>query len=235
MMMIRLPSILFLAVVLSACGGGSGIGPEEIAKQEKKLRDRLPIDWTKYNSGDYQVAIDDFVKTLEQADIFEGSEAIINEIKSEAHNGIGWAFFRLQDLESASSSFQQATTLNRSNADAWVGYAGVTLARGRYNDVVQFALQALSIDPDYGSSTRRDKTDRPLGHDNFDTRHVRLLLAEAYFQLGRYSAIDRPDPANAAAQIRLARGLFTFRDPGQLLQAISEFSLELYQERNSGF
>ena len=64
---------------------------------------------------------------------------------------------------------------------------------------------------------------------------MRLLLAEAYFQLGRYSAVDRPDPSNAAAQMRLATGEFTFRDPGQLLQEISKLALELVIENNSGF
>ncbi|MFT5090863.1 MAG: tetratricopeptide (TPR) repeat protein [Candidatus Latescibacterota bacterium] len=235
MIKIRLICTLLLGASMLACGGGSGVGPEAIRKQENKLRDRLPIDWVNYNSGDYQGAIDFFVKTLEQADTFEGSEAIINEIKSEAHNGIGWAFFRQQDLDAASSSFQQATKLNRRNEDAWVGYAGVALARGLYNDVVQYAIQALSINSDYSSTNRIDDSNRQLGHDGFETRHVRLLLAEAYFQLGRYSAVDRPDPSNAAAQMRLAQGAFIFRDPGQLLQEISKLALELQQESNNGF
>jgi len=235
MITIRLISALLLGASLLACGGGSGVGPEEIRKQENKLRDRLPIDWVNYNSGDYQGAIDFFVKTLEQADSFEGSEAILNEIKSEAHNGIGWAFLRLQDLDAASSSFQQATKLNRRNEDAWVGYAGVALARGLYNDVVQYGIQALSVNSDYNSANRIDDSNRQLGHDGYQARHVRLLLAEAYFQLGRYSAVDRPDPSNAAAQMRLATGEFTFRDPGQLLQEISTLALELQQESNSGF
>jgi tetratricopeptide (TPR) repeat protein len=231
----RLISMLLLAAMMVACGGGSGVGPEEIRKQEKKLRDRLPIGWDNYNNGDYQAAIDFFAKTLEQADTFEGSEAILNDIKSEAHNGIGWAFFRMQDLDAAASSFQQATKLNRRNEDAWVGYAGVALARRLYNDTVQYAIQALSVNADYTSSNRIDESNRQLGHDNFSKRHVRLLLAEAYFQLGRYSAIDRPDPSNAAAQLRLAKGEFTFRDPGQLLQEMSKLSLELQQERNNRF
>lgn len=60
----RLISMLLLAAMMVACGGGSGVGPEEIRKQEKKLRDRLPIDWDNYNNGDYQAAIDFFAKTL---------------------------------------------------------------------------------------------------------------------------------------------------------------------------
>jgi tetratricopeptide (TPR) repeat protein len=136
----------------------------------------------------------------------------------------------MQDLESAELSYQQATRLNRQNADAWVGRSGVALARRRYNDVVQFAILAMEANPDYNSAFRLDPSGRDLGHDQFDVRHVRLMLAEAYFQLGRYSPADRPDPGNAAAQLRLIRGQFTFRDPGQLLQGISQVALELQQE-----
>ncbi len=74
-----------------------------------------------------------------------------------------------------------------------------------------------------------------MGHDSFDTRHVRMILAESYFQLGRYSALDRPDPSNASAQLRMVDEDFTFRDPGQLLQEMSQLSIELQAEQGSGF
>lgn len=228
-------SVLLFAALVWGCGGGSGVGPEELLKQEQKLRDRLPIDWDNYNTGDYDGAIEFFTNTLDKAETYEGPEAILNEIKSEAHNGIGWAFFRQQNLEAAASSFQQATTLNRRNADAWVGYSGVALARRLYNDAIQYAIQALSVDNEYVSSFRVDDAERQMGHDNYDTRHVRMVLAEAYFQLGRYSAIDRPDPSNAAAQLRIIDEGFTFRDPGQLLQEMSQISVELQAEQGSGF
>ena len=233
--MVNIAKIAMVVLAVAGCGGGSGLGPQELQKQENKLRDRLPIDWGSYNAGNYQEAIDFFAKTLEQAETFEGSEAILNEIKSEAHNGIAWAFFRQQDLESAWNSFQQATRLNRRNPDAWTGWAGVALASRRYNDTAQFAIQALETDAMYNSAFRIDDGSRELGHDSFDSRHVRLMLAEAYFQLGRYSAIDRADPNNAAAQVRLLKGSFTFRDPGQLLQEMSKASLELQQETSGGF
>ena len=219
--------IIYLLTSVLACGGGSGIGPDEIFEQETNLRDRLPTDWTHYQTGDYRGAVKFFTETLESASTFDGSESILNEIKSEAHNGIGWSFFRLQDLEAASSAFQQATKLNRRNQDAWAGHAGVALARGNYNDAAQFALQNLSVNNQYNSGLRADDQNRALGHDNFDTRHVRLILAESYFQLGRYSAQDRPDPNNAAAQLRMIKGEYTFVDVGQLLKEIGEMSLEL--------
>ena len=211
------------------------MGPEELLKQEEKLRDRLPVDWGNYKNGDYDGAIEFFTTTLENAESYQGPEAILNEIKSEAHNGIGWAFFRKQDLKAASSAFQQATTLNRRNADAWVGYSGVALARRLFNDAIQYAMQALSADSEYASYNRIDSSERQMGHDNFDTRQVRMILAESYFQLGRYSAIDRPDPSNASAQLRMIDEDFTFRDPGQLLLEMSRISIELQAEQARGF
>lgn len=226
-MVTKTTAMIYISIIMMACGGGSGIGPNEIFEQEAQLRDRLPTDWTHYHRGEYASAVEFFTETLENASTFDGSESVLNEIKSEAHNGIGWAFFRLQDLEAASSAFQQSTKLNRRNQDAWAGHAGVALARGNYNEAAQFALQNLSVNTDYNSGLRVDGQDRALGHDNFDTRHVRLILAESYFQLGRYSAQDRPDPSNAAAQLRLIKGDYTFVDAGQLLNEIGKMSLEL--------
>ena len=221
-----------LALALAACGGGSGLGPNEIKKREDKLKDRLPSDWNAYQQGDYAAAIEFFTKTLQQADVTEDlSESVRNQVKSEAHNGIGWTFFKTQDLDSANVAFTKATRLNRRNADAWAGWAGVALARKEYGDASQYAVQTLEIDGDYASDARffdEEGVSRDVGHDDFDERHVRLLLAESYFHLGRYSSADRPDPNNSTAQLRLARNTqFTFTDPGDLLEAISDEAQKL--------
>ena len=157
-------------------------------------------------------------------------------LSAKAHNGIGWSFFREQSLEDAWNSFQQATRLNRRNVDAWVGWAGVALARGRHADAAQFSAQALSAGGDgYNSAFRLDENNRQLGHDNIDSRHIRLMLAESYFQLGRYSVLDRPDPNNSAAQVRMIKGSYTYNDPGQLLREMSQIALELQLEASGGF
>lgn len=229
----RLWILVALAFVagLTACGGGTGIGPGEIRKREDKLRERLPIDWTSYNNGDYAGTLEFFEKTLDAADAIDGIElGVINQVKSEAQNGIGWAFLRLQNLDAAAQAFAIATQLDRQNADAWVGWAGVSLALRRYADVLSFTNNALGIGADYNSATRVDASGRLLGHDDFDERHVRLMLAEAFFQLGRYSPVDRADPNNAAAQMRLIDRTYRYQDPGQLLEAISELSLQLQSQ-----
>ncbi|MEW6752664.1 MAG: tetratricopeptide repeat protein [Candidatus Latescibacterota bacterium] len=229
-------SVLLLgaALALPACGGGNGMGPKALKRQEDRLRDRLPLDWEDYNGGALEQAIARFTETLDQAAQAQLEPGVGNRVRAEAFSGIGWSFFRLQDLESASSAFGQATALDRQNADAWVGWAGVCLAQRRYSDVVQFCLTALETDSDYSSAFRTDSAQRDLGHDLVEVRHVRLMLAEAYFQLGRYSAAQRADPYNAAAQVRLIQPDYRYRDPGQLVQAISQISLALRTAEQGG-
>ena len=223
-----------LALTLVGCGGGSGLGPGGVKKQEDKLKEELPTDWDAYNSGDFAGAIEVFEETLRQADASEAVESVKNQVKSEAHNGIGWAFIQGQDLESAAQAFAQATRLDRRNADAWVGWAGVSLALQNFADVVQFAATSLELDPEYNSGTRGDDDGRLLSHDGVDARHVRLMLAEAYFQLGRYTAAEWADPGNATAQLRLVRSGFRFQDPGQLLKTLSQVSIELQDAVDAG-
>lgn len=219
-----------LALAAVGCGGGNGLGPKDLQQQEGKLRDRLPLDWDKYNAGDLSGAISAFSTTLAQADGLEDQPGVQNAVKSEAYDGIGWSYFRQQDLDSASDAFRRATGLDGRNTDAWVGWAGVALAQRRYNDVVQYCLQALENDLQYSSAFRTDQESRRLAHDLVDLRHVRVMLAQAYLQLGRYSAGEKSDPYNAAAQVRLLQGNYRYSDPGQLVRAISELALALKDE-----
>ena len=216
-----------LTVTLVGCGGGSGLGPESVKQKEEELKDDLVTNWDAYESGDFNAAIEVFEETLRQADASEGDASVKRQVKSEAHNGIGWSFLQGQDLNSASQAFAQAVNLDRRNTDAWVGWTGVSLAQRSFTDVIQFALQALELEPDYNSGTRGDGDGRLLSHDDIDTNHIRLMLAEAYFQLGFYTAAERGDPNNAAAQLKLVRSSFKYQDPGQLLLTLSQVSIEL--------
>ena len=75
-MVIKTIAIIYGSLMMMACGGGSGIGPNEIFEQETQLRDRLPTDWTHYRDGDYLGAVEFFTETLENASTFDGSESI---------------------------------------------------------------------------------------------------------------------------------------------------------------
>ena len=157
------------------------------------------------------------------------------QVTAEAHNGIGWSYFRTRELDNARNAFRQSTSFSSRGADAWVGWAGVALMQGQYADAVQFCNQALELDRSYNSALRNGpewkyialQDWRQMGHDRVDVRHVRLMLAEVYYQLGRYSAAESPDPNNAAAQVRLIRGVFRYASPVELMQAIGEIAMEL--------
>jgi tetratricopeptide (TPR) repeat protein len=219
--------IAFVAVWALGCGGGNGLGPKDLQQQETKLRDRLPLDWDLYNAGSYTDAIAAFTATLTKAEALQDQPEVQREVKSEAYDGIGWTYFRQQDLASAADAFRRSTTLNGQNTDAWVGWAGVSLAQRQYNDVVQYCLQALDRDTQYNSAYRTDTSERRLAHDGVDSRHVRVMLAQAYVQLGRYSATEKADPGNAAAQLRILRSDYRYVDPGQLIRALSDMALSL--------
>ena len=227
---IKISVLSLSAALLVACGGGTGLGPGEIQKREDRLKERLQINWGDYNTRDYQDAITFFTQLLQQAETLEGIDAIRNQVKSEAHNGIGWSFFQGQQLDSAAVAFRQATRLNRRNADAWAGWSGVALAQGDYSNAEFYATQALDIEPRYSSASRffdNNKASFDLGHDNFDWRHLHLLLAESYFQLGDYSASDRPDPRNAVFQMSQVNRNFRYTEPGRLLESLSQEALKL--------
>ena len=67
-----------------------------------------------------------------------------------------------------------------------------------------------------------------------DERHVRLMISEAYFHLGRYSIMDQQDPDNAAAQLRLVNEHFRFENAGQLLDSLSVTMLRLQSSISDG-
>lgn len=223
------------------CGGGCGPEPQEGgAETEVELQALLLNGWKHYNLGDFRTAIDTFSAALEKVNVNEPAldPGVRRQVTAEAHNGIGWSYFRTRELDNARNAFRQATSFSSRISDAWVGWAGVALMQGRYADAVQFGNQGLEDDRSYNSALRNGpewkyislQEWQPLGHDRVDVRHVRLMLAEGYYQLGRYSAAESPDPNNAAAQVRLIRGAFRYTDPVELVQVIGELAMELKGE-----
>jgi tetratricopeptide (TPR) repeat protein len=226
---------LLIGGLLLGCGHGNGISPTAIEKQEDGLLQKLDVSWDEYNAGGLENAVEYFTQVLDRADKLESPPAVINGIKSEAHNGLGWTAFRQHDLREAADRFLGATNLNRRNTDAWVGWAGVALAQGHYSDAVRFCLTALADGGDgetpYSSAARLDEEGRELGHDTVTSRHVRLMLAEAYFHQGYYSSADRPGVSdatlNASGQVALLRDGFTYTNPIDLIRTIGMVAAEL--------
>lgn len=221
------------------CGGGCGPEPQEGGVEiEMELQGLLFNGWKHYNLGDFRTAIDTFSAALEKVSEPALDPGVRRQVAAEAHNGIGWSYFRTRELDSARNAFRQSTSFSSRDADAWVGWAGVTLMQGQYADVAQFCNQALERDNSYNSALRSgpewkyiDLEDwQTMGHGRVDVRHVRLMLTEAYYQLGRYSVAESPDPNNAAAQVRLIRGTFRYTNPVELIRVMGEIAAELKGE-----
>ena len=195
--------VMFLA---AGCGGGTGIGtstdrPAQISAEA----------WLAYRAGNYALADSTFQEALS-----------VNPSLSDALNGRGWANFSLASregdvnrraghLSAARENFSRAVTAESKNADAWAGLAGVELASDNYQKAVDAAQQVLNLNPGYFSP-----------HDNFNIREVRMILATAYFFLGKFSKAEAADPHNAAFQVTTLDRTFQYTTPVELILRIQE-------------
>ncbi len=201
--------IIAAAVVIllaAGCGGGTGIGagtdrPAQISAEA----------WTAYRAGNFALADSTFQEALS-----------VNPSLSDALNGRGWANFSLAGregdanrragrLSAARENFSRAVTADSKNADAWAGLAGVELATDNYQKAVDAAWKVLDLDANYFSS-----------HDNFNAREIRMILATAYFFLGKFSKKEAADPNNAAAQVAILDRTFQYTTPVELILRIQE-------------
>jgi tetratricopeptide (TPR) repeat protein len=170
-----------LVISAAGCGGGTGEGGTFGSAETLTFE-----GWDDYRKGsDNEKAQDLFNNALN-----------LDPTHSEALNGLGWLDFRgaaqadgqeqTQLLEAAKTNFQKATASDPDNVDAWVGLAGVELAKGNWPQAASSALAALNLDSRYFSA-----------HDNIDYRDVHLILAESYFFLGWFKHTqETPDPNN---------------------------------------
>lgn len=125
----------------------------------------LKEGWQAYQAGEIQKAKEKFVSALSLDDSY-----------AKAYNGLGWCEFRLGNLSEAGEAFSSAIENDTTLLDAHVGFAGKSLAVGEYKSVVEHATIVLNSSSNYVFS-----------HDPSITYYqVRLMLAEAYFQIGEY-------------------------------------------------
>jgi tetratricopeptide (TPR) repeat protein len=199
--------IAMAAILLAAgCGGGTGIGTRSDRDQQISSE-----AWLAYRAGSYAQADSTFQEALS-----------VNPTLSDALNGRGWANFSLAGregdtnrrtgyLNTARTNFSGAAASDPKNTDAWAGLAGVELASDNYQKAVDAAQQVLNLDPNFFSP-----------HDNFNIREVRIILATAYFFLGKYSVAEGADPHNATAQITILDRTFRYTTPVELILRIQE-------------
>ena len=164
-------SVVF-CVLYSGCGSDSdekGIPPEE----------GLQNGWAEYDSGNYGAAILAFEGTLSNKE--DASAAII----ADAYNGLGWAYLSFSEsvrinqanLDTALGKFQEAVSNDATNADAWVGKAGLLLIRKDSQDDFRKALEAID-------SALKGNTEYLYRHDYDSEADLYALKSQCYYYLG---------------------------------------------------
>lgn len=147
-------------MVLGGCGGSDeGVGP-----MPPTLVDQ---GWEAFEAGNFAGARSDFEQAVAE-----------DPTNSAAHNGLGWANMKLDDLDGALTSFDAALTHGFTGADPHVGKAILLrdLEPVDYAAAIASANAALGIASNYA-----------FAHDaELDWKDLRLILAQSHFALGVY-------------------------------------------------
>lgn len=169
---ISLVTILCLAFLLFACGDNE---EEQTLTAEENLR----IGWEDYSLGNYEAAIQAFERVL--AASLSPAPARV----ADAYNGLGWAYMSFsrdavvnqKNMSISLSKFQEAIALDSTNADAWVGKAGLLLVRRSsltdLRDALDAIENALQVDAAY-----------LYRHDYDSKADLYALKAQCYYYLG---------------------------------------------------
>ncbi len=166
---------IFIALSVFCFGCGSDPDEEQIAMPEKSLQS----GWAEYSSGNYGTAMLAFEKAI--ADGEDASTAVV----ADAYNGLGWVYLGFsqnagvnqKNITTALSKFQEAIARDSANADAWVGRAGLLLARRDSQADLRDALKAVD------NALQRDAK-YLYRHDYDSEADLRALKVQCYYYLG---------------------------------------------------
>jgi tetratricopeptide (TPR) repeat protein len=154
-------SAICAVMMLGGCGSSDG------GVDPNPLPTLVEQGWDAFETGDFADAKSNFEQAI--AD---------NPTDNAAHNGLGWANMRLDDLQGAVTSFDAALTHGFAGADPHAGKAIVLrdLEPVDYDAAIASANTALGIESSYAFT-----------HDaGLDWKDLRLILAQSHFMLGEY-------------------------------------------------
>ncbi len=166
-------------IILSVLYFGCGSDPEE--EQAVMPEESLQNGWAEYRSGNYGTAILAFEKALADGD------GVSTSAVADAYNGLGWVYLGFsqntgvnqKNLTTALSKFQEAIAHNSDNADAWVGQAGLLLARRGSQDDFEDALKAID-------NALQGDAEYLYRHDYDSEADLRALKIQCYYYLGEW-------------------------------------------------
>lgn len=153
------PAIVLL-LCISSCDDDEGLGPGPSAA------DYNEAGWTSYNGGDYPGAHSSFSSALE-----------LDPGLTEASLGLAWCNAHEGEYPTAMVGFGEVMATGDYFTDAVAGLAATAHAASWDSLAIWSAETALAMNPVYEFS-RQNK---------YNWRDLRLILAQAYFALARYS------------------------------------------------
>ncbi len=194
--------VVILLLILSGCGGG--ISAYKVGDYDSLMKS----GWSKYNQNKFE----------EAQQLFLEAKAM-NDERAEAYIGCGWSLLMRQHPDSALveffNAFDYITTLN-DTVDIACGISGSYLANGDNNRVINF-LNNYDLEYFEDSFPFRD-------HDFFlDRSDLELVLAQAYYRLGIFSAAEAPDPDNAIYHLnQVLITPYVYTTPDELMEKMTE-------------
>lgn len=195
--------VITLLLILAGCGGG--ISAYKVGDYDSLIKS----GWAKYNQNKFE----------EAQQLFLEAKAMDDE-RAEAYIGGGWSLLMRQHPDSALveffNGFDYITTLN-DTVDTVCGISGSYLANGNNNKVINF-LSAYDLEYFEDSFPLRD-------HDFFlDRGDIELILAQAYYRFGIFSAAESPDPDNALYHLnQVLITPYVYTTPDELMEKMTEY------------
>jgi len=181
-------------VLLAGCGGGGGGGGPDAAALTAE-------GWALYEAADYEGAVEKFDAAVDADAGY-----------SDAYNGLGWSYGKMDSLAEAVASFDLCVSQGDTRPDPYAGKAAVCrdLDPPQYQNAITAAATALTKDSDF-----------EFEHcDGFDWRDLRVIKAQCYFALAQYPQavaeiealgghdVDPDIPEEIAAEIERLEGLY---------------------------
>lgn len=202
--------LLFAALLLAACEETNKIIiPDNINVNpgETKAEVYTKTGWQEFEKGQFSKAAEAFRTAIAEDSYY-----------SDAYNGLGWAYTRLDSIEVARNNFTVAINSSQSTTnifrDASAGRAFVNLALEDYEEAIRDVNNALQAQTSY-----RYYYDYVFRHDTrIDEMDLLLVRAESYFLMGNYSEcystllllddaliVDQDNPEELAKAIEVFR------------------------------
>jgi tetratricopeptide (TPR) repeat protein len=176
---------LLCFAMLTGCGGGDGGEPGDTAAS------LTAQGWELYEDGDYEGAIGKFDAATD-----------LDANYSDAYNGLGWSYAKLDSLSKALTNFNLCVSKGDDRPDPSAGKAPVLrdLDPPQFQNAIDAAIAALTKDSDFEFEH----------YEDFDWHDLRLIKAQCYYALNMYpqavaeivalgGSVDDPNSADEIA------------------------------------